>query len=104
MKNTNLTEQILNKIKIIADRLDSIEKTIQFINSEREILEDIRTSHVSLKELLLNQRQHFDNKIGDVKSEVTIQGIKTEDKLEETQEKVENTRNRIEEVKKAITQ
>jgi len=104
MKNTNLTDQILNKIKIIADRLDSIEKTIQFINSEREILEDIRTSHIALKELLLNQRQHFDNKVDDVKSEVTIQGIKTKDKLEETQEQVENAKDKIEDIKDVLTQ
>ncbi len=90
-----ISEQILNKIKIIVDRLDSIEKTVQFINSEREILEDIRTSHVALKELMLNQREHTENLFKDVKSEVKIATIKSEEKSDELKEKVEDITNAI---------
>ena len=102
MAKDSFTEQLLDKIKVIADRLDSLEKTVQFINSERSILEDIRTSHVALKELMLNQREHTDNLFKDLKSELKIQSIRTVDKLEEAQEKTEEIHDKVEEVKKEV--
>ena len=90
-----LAEKILNKLKVMDARLDSIEKMTNFINTEREIMEDIRTSFVAFKELLLNQRQHFDNKVNDVKAEVQIQGIKTDDKLEDTKDKIKEVKDAI---------
>ncbi len=102
MANDILSEQFLNKLKIIADRLDSIEKTLQFINSERSIMEDIRTSHVALKELMLNQREHTDNLFRDLRSELKIQSLKTVDKLEQTQEKTNEIHDKIEKVEESL--
>lgn len=98
-----MNEEILNKLKIIADRLDSIDKLLQFINSEREIIEDNRTSLAALKQMLENHREHIDHKVDDVKSDIQINAIKTEEKLDETQEKVEDNSKKINEVKKAIS-
>jgi uncharacterized protein YwqG len=91
-----LLEQISNKQKIQDSRLDSLEKMARFQHSEREILEDVRNGQTSLKETLLNHREHIDNKIEDVKGEIIEQGIKT-------QEKAENTKDKIEEVKQILT-
>ena len=98
-----LIEQILNRVKTIDSRLDSIEKQVSFIGTEREILEDVRVGQASLKELLLNHRTHLDNTVGDIKSEVIEQALKTEEKIDENIEKTEETKDKINEVKQAIT-
>jgi len=93
MKFTDpVLEQILNYIKTIDSRLDSLEKQVTFIGTEREILEDVRSSQAALKELLLNHRTHIDNSVQDMKGEFIEQAIKTEEKLEETQDRVNDVK------------
>lgn len=100
-KDINI-EQILNYIKSINSKLDSIDKQLTFIGTEREILEDVRVGQVGIKELLLNHRTHLDNKIDDVKGEVIEQNIKTGERIENASEKIENTNYKIDEVKKEV--
>ena len=96
MKITDpVLEQILNRIKTIDSRLDSLEKQVTFIGTEREILEDVRVSQASLKELILNHRTHIDNSVKDVKAEFIEQQLKTEEKLDETQHRVDDIKETI---------
>lgn len=95
MKDALYLERILDKLKIMDRRMDSLEKNVSFISTEREILEDIRTSFVALKELMLNQRDHHDNKMDDIKAEIQLSAIKTEDKLDDAKEKLEEVKDII---------
>jgi hypothetical protein len=91
-----LLEQISNKQKVQDGRLDSLEKMARFQHGEREILEDVRTGQTTLKETILNHREHIDNKIDDVKGEVIEQGQKT-------QGEAEDAKNKVEEIKQILT-
>lgn len=98
-----LTEQILEKLKNMEKRLESIEKYLELIYQEREILEDLRISQAALKEQVSGHREHIDNIVSDVKSDISIQGVKTERKLEEARKTIEHADKKVEEIKKAIT-
>ena len=97
-----ILEQILNKLKVLADGQENIIRYLEKIDSEREIMEDIREGQVSLKEVVFNRTAHIDNVVKDVQTDIKIQGLKTEDKLEETKEKVEDTHKKIEQVKDVL--
>jgi hypothetical protein len=102
MANEEILEQILNKLKIISDSQENIVRYLEKIDSERKIMEDIREGQVALREVLINHRDHVDNGINDVKTDIKIEGLKTADKLEETQEKIEKTTDKVNEIKQAI--
>lgn len=57
-------------------RVDGLQKSVDLLYQDREILEDMLGSIKSLQEVLLYSRQHVDNAVKDVKAEVIEQGLK----------------------------
>jgi len=71
-------------------RVDGLQKSVDLLYQDREILEDMQGSIKSLQEVLLYSRQHVDNAVKDVKAEVIEQGLKVEEKVQSVKETVED--------------
>jgi len=79
-------EDLIDKV---VRRQDSIQKSLDLIYNDREILEDIQGSIRALHEVSLHSRQHVDNKVDDVKAEVREQGLKVEERVEKIKNSME---------------
>ena len=71
-------------------RVDGLQKSVDLLYQDREILEDMQGSIKSLQEVLLYSRQHVDNAVKDVKAEVIEQGLKVEEKVQSVKETVQD--------------
>jgi len=71
-------------------RVDGLQKSVDLLYQDREILEDMQGSIKSLQEVLLYSRQHVDNAVKDVKAEVIEQSLKVEEKVQSVKETVED--------------
>lgn len=77
-------------IKKVIRRIDGLQKSVDLLYQDREILEDMQGSIKSLQEVLLYSRQHVDNAVKDVKAEVIEQGFKVEEKVQAVKTTVED--------------
>lgn len=78
-----------DEIKKVIRRVDGLQKSVDLLYQDREILEDMQGSIKSLQEVLLYSRQHVDNAVKDVKAEVIEQGFKVEEKVQAVKMSVE---------------
>lgn len=97
MDNQSQTDQILvgiakfeDELKKVVRRVDQIQKSVDILYQDREILEDMQGSIQALKEVLLHNRQHMDTAVKDVKAEVIEQGAKVEDKVNQMKNSVQD--------------
>ncbi len=97
MDNQSQTDQILvgiakfeDELKKVVRRVDQIQKSVDILYQDREILEDMQGSIQALKEVLLHNRQHIDTVVKDVKAEVIEQGAKVEDKVNQMKDTVQD--------------
>lgn len=97
MENQSQTDQILvgiakfeDELKKVVRRVDQIQKSVDILYQDREILEDMQGSIQALKEVLLHNRQHMDTAVKDVKAEVIEQGAKVEDKVNQMKDSVQD--------------
>lgn len=95
MENQSQIDQMIVGIAKFEDelkkgvrRVDQIQKSVDILYQDREILEDMQGSIQALKEVLLHNRQHIDNAVKDVKAEVIEQGAKVEDKVNQMKDTV----------------
>ncbi len=79
-----------DEIKKVIRRVDGLQKSVDLLYQDREILEDMQGSIKSLQEVLLYSRQHVDNAVKDVKAEVIEQGFKVEEKVQAVKTSVED--------------
>lgn len=97
MEKQSQVDQILaglskfeDELKKVVRRVDQIQKSVDILYQDREILEDMQGSIQALKEVLLHNRQHMDTVVKDVKAEVIEQGTKVEDKVQEMNDSVQD--------------
>lgn len=97
MDNQSQIDQILvgiakfeDELKKVVRRVDQIQKSVDILYQDREILEDMQGSIQALKEVLLHNRQHIDTVVKDVKAEVIEQGAKVENKVNQMKDSVQN--------------
>lgn len=97
MNNQTQTDQILvgiakfeDELKKVVRRVDQIQKSVDILYQDREILEDMQGSIQALKEVLLHNRQHMETAVKDVKAEVIEQGAKVEDKVNQMKDSVQD--------------
>lgn len=97
MDNQSQIDQILvgiakfeDELKKVVRRVDQIQKSVDILYQDREILEDMQGSIQALKEVLLHNRQHIDTVVKDVKAEVIEQGAKVEDKVNQMKDTVQD--------------
>jgi L-lysine 2,3-aminomutase len=97
MDNQSQIDQILvgiakfeDELKKVVRRVDQIQKSVDILYQDREILEDMQGSIQALKEVLLHNRQHIDNAVKDVKAEVIEQSAKVEDKVNQMKDSVQD--------------
>ena len=75
--------KISDELKKVTRRINDLQKSVDLLYKDREILEDLQGSVRKLQELQLNARQHSDTVAQDIKFEIKDSQIKTEDKIEE---------------------
>lgn len=82
--------RLSDEFKKLIRRVDGLQKSVDLLYQDREILEDMQGSIKALQEVLLYNRQHIDNAVKEVKAEVIEQGLKVEDKVEKVKTTVED--------------
>ena len=89
LKISNLSDEI----KKVVRRQDELQKSVDLLFADREILEDLQGSIKHLQEIILANQVHQDNTKKDLKADVKEVGLK----VEETQAIVEDATTSIKE-------
>ena len=78
---TNLSDEV----KKIVRRQDDIQKSVDLLFADREILEDMQGSIKHLQEIIIQNQQHQDNTKKDLKADVKESQLSVEAKVDEVQ-------------------
>ena len=81
--------KISESINKLSRKIDGIEKYLELIYKERELLDELLASNSMIKEFILSSRQHQENLTRDVKLEVQEVQSKVEDKVDEIGQQLE---------------
>lgn len=82
-------ENVVNELKKVNRRLETLQSSADLIYKDRELLEDIQASGQALKQIILLNQEHQDNNAQHVKADIKDVGVKVENKVDE----VKNTMN-----------
>lgn len=86
------SKAIEDQLEKVSRRLDSIQKQLDLLYADREILETIQGRLTSVEEQIKLSRQHDNEVRKDIKDEIQISGdrvvAKVEDKLEKIEPKI----------------
>jgi hypothetical protein len=82
------TKESLDKL---VRRVDGLQKSVDLVYADREILEDIQGSISALKEILVSHKSHVDTATKDVKAEVIERSGELDTNINNLTEKVIDT-------------
>lgn len=83
-------EKITDELKRVVRRQDEIQKTVDMVLKEREILEDIQASLQAFKEIIIQNQQHHDSHNQNLAAGIKNVQFMVEDKVDEAIKKVNN--------------
>jgi|SRR3972149_345761 len=95
---------VLEELKKIVRRVDTIQKTLDLLYQDRNILEDILSRLTALEYSLNLNKDHQTQVQKDIKADIGEVAITVEDKMEEVKEKLDNKTVVIRSSKKNIFQ
>lgn len=88
-------EKLRDEVGKVVRRQDEIQKTVDLLFTDRQILEDVQGSIKHLQEIILQNQEHQDNTKKDLKADVKDIKISMENKVEAVQAIVENAATEI---------
>lgn len=82
-------ERLEDTVKQLVRRVNSIQKTLDLINDDRNLLEEIIEKLTSLKDSFHSTRDHIDKRTKDIKSDVAEFSHKVEDSVDKLSDSIE---------------
>lgn len=80
--------KLTDEVKKVKSRVYELQKTVDLLYKDREILEDIQGSIRKLQELQIQARVHHDNMAQDIKADVKESQLAVEEAVDEVKEDV----------------